>query len=331
MKYGVYSMKYKSIIQIMIVNIKRGIPHTSYLIRHTRYVKWLLGVFFAVVIAGAALLLFNQSTTEAAWWDSTWQYRKAITVTNNTSAENNVYVTLSSYDTSDTSRYQLDCGDIRFTTEGGEMLKYYVVSGCGSSSTTIHIQFSTFPAGSQVIYLYYGNPSASNSFEASDFSTAATNASVGSPATEETTPGTIAYWSFDEGADNACPGGSNDICDSTNRHDAVRSGPTRQSEDACVSGQCLSFDGTDDNTVLPDNSAFDFAAADSFTVSGWFRTPPKSSGTYTLLSKQQTILGVGSTATTTITTSGDDGIGGNDTAWEDRVAYDPNNNRWHGI
>ena len=31
---------------------------------------------------------------EAGWWNDSWQYRKSVTVTNNTSTENNVYINL---------------------------------------------------------------------------------------------------------------------------------------------------------------------------------------------------------------------------------------------
>ena len=299
---------------------------------NVRRPKSIVIIVIGLLIATAGVIYFSKTkAVAAAWLNDSWRYRKAIIVTNNTSAENNVYVSLSSYDTSDMTRYQPDCGDIRFTKQNGALMRYYIVSGCGTTSTTIHILFDTFAAGEQTIFIYYANASASNGYEGSDFSTAATSASIGSPATEEITSGPIAYWKFDEGVDNSCPGGRNDLCDTKNRHDAVRSGPTRQSEDACVKGQCLYFDGTNDNTVLADNDAFDFAGTDSFTVSGWFRTPPKTSGTYTILSKQQTSLGIGLTAATNIVSGTDDGIGGYDAAWLSRVVYDPNNNRWHVV
>ena len=50
----------------------------------------------------------------ATWWDDAWHYRKSIQITNNTSEESNVFVSLT-IDTSATSTIQDDCGDLRFT------------------------------------------------------------------------------------------------------------------------------------------------------------------------------------------------------------------------
>ena len=195
---------------------------------------------------------------EAAWWDETWLYRKAVQVTNNTSTQNNVYISLT-INTSDTSKFQSDCGDLRFTKQSGELLDYYIVSGCGTSSTLIHVNFDIFPSGSQTIYYYYGNPSAPNGFSTSDFSTEASNYTIGSTSSEEQSPGPVAYWKFDEGTGTT-------VYDSTaNGNNGTISGATWQTEDMCVVGKCLSFDGTDD-VVTVSNSV-----ANIKTVSFWVK------------------------------------------------------------
>lgn len=96
---------------------------------------------------------------------------------------------------------------------------------------------------------------------------------VGSLASEESGPGPIGYWKLDEGADNTCSGGTNDICNSANNStiDGASSGPTRQTEDLCLSGKCLYFDGTNDYIEIADNNALDFGS-DGFTISSWIRT-----------------------------------------------------------
>jgi len=271
----------------------KKILHTSYLILHTKYVKLFTGIFLALLIAGALFMFFIQES-EAAWFDDAWRYRKAITVTNNTSAENNVYVTLSSYNTSDTTRYQTDCGDIRFTAENGQLMKYYVVSGCGTASTTIHIKFETLAAGAQTIYIYYGNSGAGNGFEASDFSTAATNVSVSSPASEETTPGPIAYWAFDEGTGNT-------VYDAMGIHNGTILGngstaPVWQSEDMCVSDKCLQFDGTADyvsiGSTAPSIKSVSFWVKPNTTTEYFFDI----NGTANIQSSGGTISATGFTA-----------------------------------
>ncbi|MFC1647242.1 DUF2341 domain-containing protein [Patescibacteria group bacterium] len=85
----------------------------------------------------------------------------------------------------------------------------------------------------------------------------------------------IAYWKFDEGADNTCSGGVNDACDSTvNGNDAVFTGGVAwQTEDMCISGKCIYLDGSDD-AVTASNSAvidFDENLNDEFTFATWVR------------------------------------------------------------
>lgn len=191
-----------------------------------------------LILAPLAIFTFyHPAQPEAGWWDSSWQYRKKIPITTHTAEEENVYINISNYDASDTTRYQVDCGDMRFTKQNGELLPYYVTN-CGATST-IHVNFDVFPAGAQNIYLYYGNPSADNGFSPADFSTEASNYSLGTLASEETTPGPVAYWKFDEGQGSTAN-------DSAGNNSGTITGATWASEDQCVSGKCLSFDGTND-------------------------------------------------------------------------------------
>ena len=69
----------------------------------------------------------------------------------------------------------------------------------------------------------------------------------------------VAQWSFDEGADNTCPSGA-DACDASgNSNDgtsgATTAAPAWQSEDKCVSGKCLLFDGSDDTITVANTVA----------------------------------------------------------------------------
>ncbi|MCW1949439.1 MAG: DUF2341 domain-containing protein [Candidatus Shapirobacteria bacterium] len=149
----------------------------------------LAGIVFFLKIGG------KTTKVSAAWWNDSWHYRKSISINNTGSTQSNVYLTIST-DTSDTSKFQNDCGDIRFTDQNSSLLNYYIVSGCGTNNTSIHINFPSLVTGTSSIYLYYGNSSADNGFSASDFSTAATN-STPTPQSEETGGGPIAYWKFD--------------------------------------------------------------------------------------------------------------------------------------
>ena len=167
--------------------------------RHAR-VPLLIAVLFLLALIPFALYRGSQvPEAEAAWWNPSWQYRQSIHVTNNTTEQTNVYISVTLV-TSDTSKFQADCGDLRFTKQNGQLLPYYIVSGCGAASTSVHVQLDTFPAGAQTFYAYYGNPSADNGFSSADFLMAASSYTVGGVGGEETGPGPVAYWKFDEGS-----------------------------------------------------------------------------------------------------------------------------------
>jgi len=97
---------------------------------------------------------------------------------------------------------------------------------------------------------------------------ASTEPSVGSPTDEEQSPGPIAYWKFDEGADNTCSDGE-DICDSssTGLNGTFSGDPEWQDESMCVSGKCLYFDGDGDQVTI--TNAPIFTTSDNWFVSFW--------------------------------------------------------------
>ena len=141
--------------------------------RQRLYFQLFLGAFLVVFIPIIIGSLQKVHKAQAAWFNDNWAYRKSIQVNNNTTAQANVYIILSgtsALDTSDTTRFKSDCGDLRFTDQGGNLLSYYIVSGCGTTTTVVHVEFSMFPAGAQTIYYYYGNPSSADGFSASDLS-----------------------------------------------------------------------------------------------------------------------------------------------------------------
>ncbi|MBD3365719.1 hypothetical protein GF360_00005, partial [candidate division WWE3 bacterium] len=76
---------------------------------------------------------------------------------------------------------------------------------------------------------------------------------------EETTPGPVAEWKFDEGEGTTAH-------DSTeNGNDGTISGATWQDESMCISGECLYFDGTDDKVDSFSTSQ------NAQTISFWIR------------------------------------------------------------
>lgn len=88
---------------------------------------------------------------------------------------------------------------------------------------------------------------------------------------EEIGPGPIAYWKFDEGTGQT----ANDSTSNANHgtlgatSNSESSDPTWKSEDQCISGKCLQFDGIDDETTHGD--ILDDTITNNFSISMWFR------------------------------------------------------------
>lgn len=220
-----------------------------------------------IILLGAPLAFFtftHQKTAEAAWFDDNWLYRKSIAVTNNTTQETNKYISVT-LDTSDTTKFQGDCGDLRFTKANGQDLAYYIVSGCTTASTVIHVNFDVFPAGAQTIYYYYGNSTVENGFSSSDFSSVATNYTVGSLGSEEKSAGPVAYWKFDEGQGSYA--NDSTVNNSSNRG-TLTSSPVWASEDQCISGKCIKFNGSSGYINIPSGGNIDYNGP--FSISLWF-------------------------------------------------------------
>ena len=191
-----------------------------------------------------------------------WHYRQAINISSHTTAESNVYI-IATVNIGTTTKAQIDDGDFRFTDQNGNLLPYYISANAGTTAPTFHIQFTSFPAGAQTIYAYYGNQSAPNGFSTAGFTTQATNYTVGSLSAEELSPAPIAYWKFDEGVGST----AYDSMGSNNGTLAAgSSAPTWADESQCISGKCLSFDGTNDYITM---SNVNLGSTNGFTVSFW--------------------------------------------------------------
>lgn len=227
--------------------------------------------FLALIIGGT--FYFTTKKVSAAWWNDSWLYRKSIAVTNNTTVQTNVYISLT-LDSSDSTKFQGDCGDLRFSDVGGNLLDYFVVSGCGTASTIFHVNFQTFSAGAQTLYYYYGNPTALNGFSISDFSALASNYTVGSLGSEEKSAAPVAYWKFDEGSGTTAQDSTSQNNDGTLMNMSATASPTSgwQTEDQCVSGKCLAFDGSNDYINVNSSS---IKLNSDYTVGMWVRQTAK--------------------------------------------------------
>jgi hypothetical protein len=114
-----------------------------------------------VLFVSSFYLFFRPEQVTAEWWDINWHYRKAITITNSGSVQTDFQVLVTA-DTSDTTKFQGDCDDLRFTSVNGESLNYWIESGCSTAATKIWVKIYSIPTNTSTVYMYYGNPNASS-------------------------------------------------------------------------------------------------------------------------------------------------------------------------
>jgi len=112
--------------------------------------------------------LRTNKKAEAAWWDETWLYRKAVNITNS-SGENltdfQVAITLDTASLISAGKMQSDCDDIRITDINGKLLPHWIEEnnpGCNASNTKIWTKVPSIPDSGATVYIYYGNQSAQN-------------------------------------------------------------------------------------------------------------------------------------------------------------------------
>ena len=119
---------------------------------------------------------------------------------------------------------------------------------------------------------------------------ASTEPSAGSPTNEEQSPGPVAYWKFDEGADNTCLDGK-DICDSTTNNlngTLYTAAVSWATEDQCISGKCVYIE--DVGSVFQSIQVLDNPALGGMpklSVSLWLKMT-ESKTTHQVLYKRQT-------------------------------------------
>ncbi|KKT57104.1 MAG: hypothetical protein UX91_C0014G0001, partial [Candidatus Amesbacteria bacterium GW2011_GWB1_47_19] len=139
-------------------------------INRRRLLTFLSSLLLFALVTGVFYKLTSKPAL-AAWFDDAWAYRTKITFVNSGAADADKKVKFDiPTDTLVTNgKIQSDCGDSRFVTENGEVLKYYLdVSGgaCNTNSTDYYVLLPNITVGTNVVYHYYGNPGAGNGTQA---------------------------------------------------------------------------------------------------------------------------------------------------------------------
>jgi hypothetical protein len=106
----------------------------------------------------------------SGWYNSSWNRRCPVNITNSGAALSNYQVRVSlSYDPAMRS----DFADIRFTDSSGvNLLSYWMQSYVASTSAVFWVKVPSVPSGAGTIYVYFGNPaagSASDGWNTFDF------------------------------------------------------------------------------------------------------------------------------------------------------------------
>ncbi len=130
---------------------------------------WLFFVT-SLFIIGIGFYLLNQTKgAKAAWFDSAYQYRQRIPITNGGSALTNYQIgfTLNTSALASAGKMQSDCDDILLVSEDGTVLPHWRETGAVACSldtaSRIWTKIPSIPTSGMNIYIYYGNLSASNS------------------------------------------------------------------------------------------------------------------------------------------------------------------------
>lgn len=125
----------------------------------------ILNILLFSFILGLIYINFK-SKDVLAWYNSSWLYRRSITITGDGNSYTNldVLVNINTSTLVSASKLQSDCDDLRFTdSDGDTALGYWVEGGCNTTSTKIWVRVPTMTTTDKTIYVYYGNSSATNS------------------------------------------------------------------------------------------------------------------------------------------------------------------------
>lgn len=232
--------------------------------------KTLFTILF-LLLGSIVLLLrlqYRPTKVSAGWWDDSWNYRQAITVTisSGTSdvADLDTVLSIGTSSLVASGKLQSDCDDLRFTNITGTVLPYYIDSGCNSSATKIWVRADLVPKNTTTysLYVYYGNPSATAGSSSTTFNLY---------------NGLVAYWNFNENTGTSAA----DLSVNTNTA-TFGSGSSAPNWTTGNYGTGISLDGND-YLLRADTSSLDIAT--SITISAWIK-PGSLPGYNTVIAKR---------------------------------------------
>jgi hypothetical protein len=217
-------------------------------------VRRTFAVIIAVALAGGIFYSRYSSPmhAEAAWYDSGWGYRTALTIPAGTVGSDlddfPVYVDMADMPTDFWTHANADCSDVRITTSDGSTEVPVEVASCSSSNGELYFKAPVISSASDTIfYIYYGNASASM------------------PAVTATY-GRNSVWS--NGFGGVWHMGTATLVDSTgNVGDSTTNTGTVSS--SSLFGTATDYDGSSQQSIIPDAPSINADVLSSLTYTLW--------------------------------------------------------------
>ncbi|MDQ3008841.1 MAG: DUF2341 domain-containing protein [bacterium] len=230
-----------------------------------RNVLFLVGALVFFLIPAFIFRTFFPEQSQAAWYNSSWGYRKAMTIGNTkvsgSSNLSNFPVLVSITDPDVLAHAQADGDDIMFTSSDGTTKLDHEIESY-NSTTGVLVAWVEVPTlsvtANTILYLYYGNSGASNQQNI----TAVWDSNF------------KGVWHLAENPAGSAP----QMQDSTsNNFDGTSNGTMTSGDQVAgkVNGS-LDFDGSNDYIGAGNQSALN--ASSAFTVSGWINRTADSAG-----------------------------------------------------
>jgi hypothetical protein len=112
---------------------------------------------------------FTNPSSEAAWFDESFQYRKAVDITNSSGGiltDFQVSISIGTSAPISAGKMKSDCSDIRITDLNGKILSHWIEEnnpGCNAAADAkVWVKVPSIPTSGGILYVYYGNPNANN-------------------------------------------------------------------------------------------------------------------------------------------------------------------------
>ena len=175
LSYNTLSISYNDIIYF---KENAYIPKITGITKNTSVVK-LYGcngdhIYFKVdkeIISASAKIIVNNKNMFSGWED--WKYASPILVVNNLNdslKDYDVKIVFNSHAHINDGEMRNDCGDVRFVDENGNLLSYWIEPNTINTEHTVAWVKLDYlaPNGHKLIYMLYGNPSATSEADGED-------------------------------------------------------------------------------------------------------------------------------------------------------------------